>query len=63
MTEKNDAKATAARSKPAKDGVLNKSEEIRKAATALKAAGEKPRPVTIIAAASKSGASRFRRRR
>jgi hypothetical protein len=55
MTEKNDAKATSARSKPTKDGGVNKSEEIRKAATALKAAGEKPRPVTIIAALEKRG--------
>ncbi len=34
--------------KPAAD--LNKSEEIRKLATSMKAKGEKPRPVTIIAA-------------
>jgi transposase len=37
-----------AEKKPAAD--VNKSEEIRKIATAMKAKGEKPRPVTIIAA-------------
>ena len=55
MTDKNDGKAAAAKSKSTKDGGVNKSEEIRKAATALKAAGEKPRPVTIIAALEKRG--------
>ena len=39
-----------AEKKPAAD--VNKSEEIRKLATAMKAKGEKPRPVTIIAALS-----------
>lgn len=39
--------------KQAKD--VNKSEEIRKLATALKAKGEKPRPVTIIATLKKQG--------
>jgi hypothetical protein len=34
---------------------VNKSEEIRKLATAMKAKGEKPRPVTIIAALKKHG--------
>jgi hypothetical protein len=63
MTEKTDAKsatkspakvsAKAARPKAGKD--VNKSAEIRKVATAMKAAGEKPRPVTIIAALGKQG--------
>ena len=39
--------------KPATD--VNKSEEIRKVATAMKAKGEKPRPVTIIAVLKKQG--------
>ena len=39
--------------KPATD--INKSEEIRKVATAMKAKGEKPRPVTIIATLKKQG--------
>lgn len=39
--------------KPAKD--VNKSEEIRKAATAMKSKGEKPRPVVIIATLKKQG--------
>jgi hypothetical protein len=34
---------------------INKSEEIRKVATAMKAKGEKPRPVTIIAALKAKG--------
>ncbi len=51
MSEKSESKPKAA----AKDGGVNKSEEIRKAATALKTAGEKPRPVTIIAALGKRG--------
>jgi transposase len=34
---------------------INKSQEIRNLATALKAKGEKPRPVTIIAALKKQG--------
>ena len=34
---------------------INKSEEIRKVATAMKAKGEKPRPVTIIAAPKAKG--------
>lgn len=56
MSEKNDSKPAAAKPKAsAKEGGVNKSEEIRKAATALKAAGEKPRPVTIIAALGKRG--------
>jgi arginine repressor len=42
-----------AEKKPAAD--VNKSEEIRKLATAMKAKGEKPRPVTIIAALKKQG--------
>ncbi|MFM1903494.1 MAG: hypothetical protein RLZZ440_1394 [Planctomycetota bacterium] len=56
MSEKSETKPAAAKPKPsAKDGGVNKSEEIRKAAAALKAAGEKPRPVTIIAALQKRG--------
>ena len=56
MSEKNESKPAAAKTKAAaKEGGVNKSEEIRKAATALKAAGEKPRPVTIIAALGKRG--------
>jgi hypothetical protein len=43
----------AADKKPAKD--VNKSEEIRKVANAMKAKGEKPRPVVIIAALKKQG--------
>jgi hypothetical protein len=39
--------------KPAAD--INKSAEIRKVATAMKANGEKPRPVTIIATLKKQG--------
>jgi hypothetical protein len=34
---------------------VNKSEEIRKVATSMKAKGEKPRPVTIITALGKQG--------
>ena len=34
---------------------INKSEEVRKAAKALKEQGEKPRPVVIIAALKKQG--------
>ena len=34
---------------------VNKSEEIRKVATAMKSKGEKPRPVTIIAALKAKG--------
>ena len=56
MSDKNESKPAAAKTKAAaKEGGVNKSEEIRKAATALKAAGEKPRPVTIIAALGKRG--------
>lgn len=43
MVDKKDAKS------------VNKSEEIRKAATSLQAKGEKPRPVVIIAALKKQG--------
>ena len=41
-------------SKPAARDV-NKSEEIRKVATAMKSAGQKPRPVLIIAQLKKHG--------
>ncbi|MFM8733953.1 MAG: hypothetical protein ACKOC8_01975 [Pirellulales bacterium] len=43
----------SAEKKPAAD--VNKSAEIRKLATAMKAKGEKPRPVTIIAVLKKQG--------
>ena len=46
-------KKSVAEKKPAKD--LNKSEEIRKLATAMKAKGEKPRPVVIVATLKKQG--------
>lgn len=39
----------------AKAKEVNKSEEIRKVATSMKAKGEKPRPVTIITALGKQG--------
>jgi len=63
MTEKTDVKPAtksparplARGSKPKAGKDVNKSEEIRKVATAMKAAGEKPRPVTIIAALGKQG--------
>jgi hypothetical protein len=63
MTEKSDAKPVAkSPAKPATKGSkpkagkdVNKSAEIRKVAAAMKAAGEKPRPVTIIAALGKHG--------
>jgi transposase len=55
MTEKNESKPATTKPKSSKDNGVNKSEEIRKAAAALKAAGEKPRPVTIIAALGKRG--------
>ncbi len=63
MTEKTDAKSVAkstAKSttkgiKPKGGKDVNKSAEIRKVATAMKAAGEKPRPVMIIAALGKQG--------
>lgn len=47
------AEKRAADKKPAAD--VNKSEEIRQLATAMKAKGEKPRPVTIIATLKKRG--------
>jgi transposase len=43
----------ATEKKPSKE--INKSEEIRKIATAMKAKGEKPRPVAIIAILKKQG--------
>jgi transposase len=46
--------STAPKAKSAAKDV-NKSEEIRKLATAMKARGEKPRPVTIVAALKKQG--------
>lgn len=45
-----DPKATKEKAKD-----VNKSEEIRKMAATMKAKGEKPRPVTIIAALGKQG--------
>jgi hypothetical protein len=55
MTEKSETKpaAKAPKAKIAKD--VNKSAEIRRVATAMKTAGEKPRPVMIIAALKKQG--------
>ena len=50
MSEKKVEKAAAKA-----DKVTNKSEEIRKVARAMQARGEKPRPVTIIAALEKQG--------
>ena len=44
---------TAAARKPVK--AVNKSEEIRKLAAGMKARGEKPRPVVIVAALKKQG--------
>jgi hypothetical protein len=42
--------------KPVKaEKVTNKSEEIRKVARAMQARGEKPRPITIMAALEKQG--------
>ena len=41
--------------KPASSKAPNKSEEIRKTAKAMKDKGEKPRPVSIIAALKKQG--------
>jgi hypothetical protein len=41
--------------KSSKDKDMNKSEEIRKIAAAMKAKGEKPRPVTIIEVLRKQG--------
>jgi len=56
MTEKTDAKPAATKAaKPKTAKEVNKSEEIRKVAAALKAKGEKPRPVTIIAMLGKQG--------
>ena len=46
-------KKPAPEKKAAKD--INKSDEIRKLATAMKAKGEKPRPVVIIATLKKQG--------
>jgi hypothetical protein len=46
-------KKPAPEKKAAKD--LNKSEEIRKLATLMKAKGEKPRPVVIVATLKKQG--------
>lgn len=47
-----DSKSAVAK-KPGKD--INKSAEIRKVATGMKAKGEKPRPVVIIATLKKQG--------
>ena len=44
---------SAVAKKPSKE--VNKSEEIRKVATGMKAKGEKPRPVAIIATLEKQG--------
>lgn len=50
MAEKS---AVAKKSKSSKD--INKSEEIRKVATSMKAEGKKPRPVVIIDTLKKKG--------
>ncbi len=50
MTSMADPKATKEKAKE-----VNKSAEIRKMAATMKAKGEKPRPVTIIAALGKQG--------
>ena len=52
---KSAAKAGTKASKPKAGKDVNKSAEIRKVASAMKAAGEKPRPVTIIATLGKQG--------
>ena len=52
---KSAAKAGTKGSKPKAGKDVNKSAEIRKVASAMKAAGEKPRPVTIIATLGKQG--------
>lgn len=54
-----DSKSTSspstAKTRPTSAKGVNKSEEIRKLATAMKAKGEKPRPVTIVATLKKQG--------
>jgi hypothetical protein len=56
MTDKSDAKAAVAKATKAKVSKdVNKSAEIRKVATAMKARNEKPRPVTIIEVLGKQG--------
>ena len=55
MTEKTDSKPAAKGPKAKVSKDVNKSAEIRKVAAAMKAAGEKPRPVTIIATLKKQG--------
>ena len=60
MTPENSKPATkiekkVALKKPAKNGDVNKSSEIRKVADQMKAKGEKPRPVVIIDMLKKQG--------
>ena len=56
MSEKNDVKAASSKGpKPKASKGVNKSAEIRKIAAAMKASGEKPRPVTIIGVLKKQG--------
>lgn len=56
MSEKNDVKAATSKGpKPKASKDVNKSAEIRKIAAAMKASGEKPRPVTIIEVLKKQG--------
>jgi hypothetical protein len=55
MTEKSDSKPAAKGPKGKVSKDVNKSAEIRKVAAAMKAAGEKPRPVVIIATLKKQG--------
>jgi len=53
VAEKKVAEKKIAEKKPPRD--VNKSEEIRTVARGMQAKGEKPRPVTIIAALEKQG--------
>lgn len=55
MTEKTESKTAAKGPKGKVSTDVNKSAEIRKVAAAMKAAGEKPRPVVIIATLKKQG--------
>lgn len=55
MTEKTESKTAAKGPKGKASKDVNKSAEIRKVAAAMKAAGEKPRPVVIIATLKKQG--------
>lgn len=52
---KSTSSSSTAKSRSTSSKGVNKSEEIRKLATAMKAKGEKPRPVTIVATLKKQG--------